>query len=92
VRAWSYIKKVSNFEFYSVLDYIKKFGEGKREDFEKVLLDKLPYVLDKSQKQNKIKNNLQALRKQAEIEPQRKIWKMSKPADYTFFRRSLDIF
>lgn len=62
-----------------ILDYIKKFGEGKRVDFENILLDKLPDVLDIVQKQNKIKNNLQALRKQGKIEPHGKIWKMSNP-------------
>jgi len=36
-------------------------------------------VLDISQKKNKIKNNLQSLRKQGIIEPQGKFWKMSKP-------------
>nr|WP_293298153.1 RNA-binding domain-containing protein [Allomuricauda sp.] len=60
-----------------ILDYLKKFGEGKRADFENILLDKLPDVLNTVQKQNKIKNNLQALRKQGKIEPHGKIWKMS---------------
>jgi ATP-dependent DNA helicase RecG len=62
-----------------ILDYLKKFGEGKKNDFEAILLEKLPDVLDQNQKQNKIKNNLQALRKQGKIEPHGKIWKMSKP-------------
>lgn len=61
-----------------IMDYLVKFGEGKREDFEKILLDKLPDVLDISQKQNKIKNNLQSLKKQGFIEPKGKVWKMSK--------------
>jgi len=62
-----------------ILDYLKKFGEGKKNDFEAILLEKLPDVLDQNQKQNKIKNNLQVLRKQGKIEPHGKIWKMSKP-------------
>ncbi len=61
-----------------ILDYLKKFKEGKREDFEKVLLDKLPDVLDPAQKSNKIKNNLQKLRMKGLIYPEGKIWKMSK--------------
>ena len=61
-----------------ILDYLGKFEEGKREDFEKILLDKLPDVLDISQKQNKIKNNLQSLKRQGLIEPRGKVWTMSK--------------
>ena len=61
-----------------ILNYLEKFGEGKREDFESLLLDKLPDVLDIIQKRNKIKNNLQTLRKQGKIDIKGKIWKMSK--------------
>jgi ATP-dependent DNA helicase RecG len=61
-----------------ILEYLRKFGEGKKEDFEEVLLDKLPDVLDQKQKRNKVKNNLQKLRIQGLIFPEGKIWKMSK--------------
>lgn len=61
-----------------ILDYLKKFGEGKREDFESLLLAKLPDVLDIPQKRNKIKNNLQHLRRQGKIEIDGKKWRMSK--------------
>jgi ATP-dependent DNA helicase RecG len=77
----SYIKQRGIDDEYCqkiLLDYLKKFGEGKRVDFEKILLDKLPDILDIEQKKNKIKNNLQALRKQGLIEPKGKLWIMSK--------------
>jgi ATP-dependent DNA helicase RecG len=61
-----------------ITDYLQKFKVGKREDFEKILLDKLPDVLDIIQKKNKIKNNLQSLKKQGIIEPLGKSWTMSK--------------
>ena len=61
-----------------ILDYLRKFSKGTRSDFENLLLDKLPDVLDLQQKKNKIKNNLQALRKEGAIETQDKIWKLSK--------------
>ncbi|UBZ08951.1 putative DNA binding domain-containing protein [Leeuwenhoekiella palythoae] len=61
-----------------IIDYLENFKEGKRSDFEGILLDKLPDVLDEVQKQNKIKNNLQKLRKQGLIIPEGKVWKMSK--------------
>ncbi|CAC9542562.1 hypothetical protein [uncultured Gammaproteobacteria bacterium] len=44
-----------------------------------MLLDKLPDVLNKQQKRNKVRNNLQSLKKQKLIEPYGKLWKMSKP-------------
>jgi ATP-dependent DNA helicase RecG len=62
-----------------IINYLEKFGEGKREDFESLLLDKLPDVLDITQKRNKIKNNLQNLRKQGKIDIKGKVWKMSNP-------------
>ena len=61
-----------------ILEYLDKFGEGRKRDFEKVLLEKLPDVLDESQKKNKIKNNLQKLRIQGIILTNGKTWKMSK--------------
>ncbi len=63
-----------------ILDFLKKFGEGRRTDFEDILLDKLPDVLDENQKRHKIKNNLQKLRLKGIITPFGKVWKMSKPA------------
>lgn len=66
-----YIQKV-------VVDYLKKFGSGKRTDFEEILLDKLSEVLDIEQKKNKIKNNLQILRRQGVIVVGGKVWRMSK--------------
>ncbi|WP_194973669.1 ATP-binding protein [Aquiflexum lacus] len=61
-----------------ILDYIQKFGEGRREDFEKVLLDKLPDVLGIDQKRNKVRNILQKMRREGLIVPEGKTWKMSK--------------
>ena len=66
-----YIQKV-------ITDYLKKFKEGKRQNFESVLLEKLPDILSVEQKRTKIKNNLQTLRKKGIIEINGKIWKMSK--------------
>lgn len=50
-----------------ILDYLNEFGQGKREDFETILLDKLPDVLDLKQKQNKIKNILQKMKRKRKI-------------------------
>lgn len=61
-----------------ITDYLGKFGEGKKSDFEEILLDKLPDILDIAQKKNKIKNNLQKLKNTGIIEPIGKSWRMSK--------------
>jgi ATP-dependent DNA helicase RecG len=61
-----------------IVDYLERFGAAKKEDFQKILLEKLPDVLDIQQKKNKIKNNLQNLKKQGIIVVNGKIWKMSK--------------
>lgn len=61
-----------------ILDYLLKFGEAKRIDFEKIVLDKLPEFLDIKQKKDKVKNNLQTLKKAGVISNDGKVWKMSK--------------
>lgn len=59
-----------------IVEYLEKFGTGKRADFNRLLLDKLPDVLDASQKSHKIKNLLQALKHEGVIEAQGKSWRM----------------
>ena len=61
-----------------IIDYLRKFKEGNKSDFEKILINKLPDVLDVVQKKNKIKNNLQYLRRNSTIETKGKLWIMSK--------------
>lgn len=60
-----------------ILDYLNQFGKAKRTDLEAILLDKLPDVLDIQQKRDKVKNNLQTLKKQGIIIPEGKTWIMS---------------
>ena len=43
------------------------------------LLDKLPDVLDATQKKNKIKHAIQQLKRKRIIFPEGTVWKMSKP-------------
>lgn len=60
-----------------IVEYLEKFGEAKRVDFEKIVLDKLPEFLDIKQKKDKVKNNLQSLKKAGKINNNGKIWEMS---------------
>lgn len=57
---------------------IEKFGTAKRANIDRLLVDKLPDVLNSQQKAHKIKNLLQAMKKQGLIEPKGKLWQMSK--------------
>lgn len=61
-----------------IIDYLEKFGHGQRSNFEDLLMDKLPDVLDIGQKKNKIKNNLQYLRRLGKIINHDKVWSLSK--------------
>ena len=61
-----------------IVEYLEKFGTAKRVDINVLLLDKLPDVLDATQKYNKIKNLLQALKHEGFIEPEGKSWRMSR--------------
>ncbi|TCK82904.1 RNA-binding domain-containing protein [Albibacterium bauzanense] len=53
-------------------DYLLKFKKGTRNDFENMLLDKLPDVLSVVQKKTKVKNLLQKLKTQGKIETDKK--------------------
>ena len=61
-----------------IVEYLKRFSTAKKSDLEAILLDKLSDFLDIQQKKNKIKNNLQSLKKAQIIVNEGKIWKMSK--------------
>ena len=61
-----------------IMEYLGRFETAKRVDINGLLLDKLSDVLDANQKQNKVKNLLQALKKEGLIEPDGKSWRMSK--------------
>lgn len=51
-----------------ITDYIKTFGSINKENIEKLILDKLPDILSKEQKQNKIKNLLKEMKEKEIIE------------------------
>lgn len=61
-----------------ITEYLEKFGTAKRIDINNLLLDKLPDVLDGTQKDNKVKNLLQSLKLDGVIIAKGKSWQMSK--------------
>lgn len=63
-----------------VLQHLRNFKTGKREELEDVLLAKLPDVLNDVQKRNRVKNLLADLSRRHLIEPDRKgpgaLWRL----------------
>jgi ATP-dependent DNA helicase RecG len=63
-----------------ILDYLAEFGSGKRADFERLLEKKLSDALSLNQKERKIGNLLQLLRRQGKIEAEgikkTAVWKL----------------
>jgi len=53
-----------------VVSYLEKFGEARREDIDKLLMDKLSASLDEGQRRNFIHNLLQEMRKGAVLDRQ----------------------
>lgn len=51
-----------------IVEYLKKYGKAKKKVIRELLWDKLPDVLNETQKENKIRNMLTALRKQGIID------------------------
>lgn len=61
-----YIKqKAFDDKYYKdlIVEYLRRFGKAKKKDIKSLLWEKLPEVLDDSQKESKIRNLLTSLRK-----------------------------
>lgn len=50
-----------------VTDYLDKYGQATRKDVDDLLISKMPDVLDAAQKAHKVRNLLQAMRREGEI-------------------------
>lgn len=50
-----------------VVDYLLQYGQATRRELDDLVLAKLPDVLDSTQRQNKVRNLLQAMRRQGQI-------------------------
>lgn len=67
-----------------ILEYLKTFGQGRRADFRRLIVDKLSDVLDEDQKEKKVANLLQKLRHQGKIESvgvtSAGLWRLASPS------------
>ncbi|MHB1105278.1 MAG: hypothetical protein ACYCZ2_02850 [Lutibacter sp.] len=59
-----------------IKDYIVKFKGGLRSDFENLLDDKLPNLLSPKQKKDKVKNLLQAMKREGTIVLDNIYWRL----------------
>ncbi|MCX6270781.1 MAG: putative DNA binding domain-containing protein [Bacteroidetes bacterium] len=59
-----------------VLAYLKKFKSGTRQDFESLILEKLSNVLTDKQKKDKVRNLLQAMRRDGQIRLYGRNWEL----------------
>lgn len=66
-----------------VVEYLRKYSQAKRSDFDDLLMDKLAAVLTPEQKANKVRNLLQAMRRTGIIDCKgpraAAVWFLSKP-------------
>jgi len=60
-----------------IVDYLMKFKVGKRHNFEDMLADKLSPLLTEKQKKDKIKNILQAMRRDGVIFLSNDRWRLT---------------
>lgn len=61
-----------------ILEYLRKFKHAKRADFEKLLIDKLPQILDEDQRKHRVRNLLQKMRKDGLVEAKGLTWYLKK--------------
>jgi ATP-dependent DNA helicase RecG len=71
-----------------ITDYIGEYGQANRQDINALLLPKLPDVLSEAQKNHKIRNLMQAMRKEGIIYPEggraTAIWRLGLARDELF--------
>lgn len=64
-----------------ILEYLRKFGQGTRADFRRLIMDKISDVLNEEQKEHKVNTLLQKLRREGKILSEGRtkagIWRLS---------------
>ena len=57
-----------------IIEYLKMFERGRLADFDKMLANKLPQVLDDKQRKNKVRNLLQKMRRDGLVTSKNQTW------------------
>lgn len=57
-----------------IIEYLKTFERGRLADFDKMLANKLPQVLDDKQRKNKVRNLLQKMRRDGSVTSENQTW------------------
>ncbi|MGM8898665.1 MULTISPECIES: RNA-binding domain-containing protein [unclassified Psychrobacter] len=57
-----------------IIEYLKTFERGRLADFDKMLANKLPQVLDDKQRKNKVRNLLQKMRRDGLVTSKNQTW------------------
>lgn len=57
-----------------IMEYLKTFERGRLADFDKMLTNKLPQVLNDKQRKNKVRNLLQKMRRDGLVTSKDQTW------------------
>jgi len=57
-----------------IIEYLKTFERGRLADFDKMLTNKLPQVLDDKQRKHKVRNLLQKMRRDGLVISKNQVW------------------
>lgn len=57
-----------------IMEYLKTFKRGRLADFDKMLVNKLPQILDDKQRKNRVRNLLQKMRRDGLVASKYQTW------------------
>ena len=57
-----------------IIEYLKTFKRGRLNDFDKMLANKLPQVLDEKQRKTRVRNLLQKMRREGSVVSEGRSW------------------
>ena len=60
-----------------IIEYLKTFERGRLADFDKMLTNKLPQVLDEKQRKHKVRNLLQKMRRDGLVISKNQVWNLA---------------